>query len=75
MLFICEITDVLIVMYKAHIFVFFNGEWNSDIHMILVNEEDQEEFWANLDNPFFSDGLLKFELILIMDFLKLATSP
>ena len=40
------------------------GEWNSDIHMISVNGEDQEdltvEVWANLDNPFLSHGFLKY---------------
>ena len=50
----------------------FKGEWKSDIHMISVNGEDQEDFtvkvWANLDNPFFSYGFLKFKKILIMDF-------
>ena len=42
----------------------FKGEWNSDIHMISVNGEDQQDLtvkvWANLDNPFSSYGFLKF---------------
>ena len=40
------------------------GEWNSDIHMISLNGEDQEDLpgkvQANLDNPFLSYGFLKF---------------
>ena len=42
----------------------FKVEWKSDIHMLSVNGEDQEDLtvkiWAKLDNPFLSYGFLKF---------------
>ena len=39
-------------------------EWKSDIHMLSVNGEGQEDLtvkvWAKLDSPVLSYGYLKF---------------
>ena len=49
-------------MENIHAF-YIKGEWKSDINMISVNGEDQEDLtvkvWANFDNPFLSYGFLK----------------
>ena len=46
-----------------NIFISFKKERESDINVLSVNAEDQERLnkvWANLDNPFKSNGFLKF---------------
>ena len=51
-----------IIMY-IHVHV-LKVECNSDIHMLSVSGEDQEDLtvkvWAKLDYPFLSYGFLKF---------------
>ena len=50
--------------FKSHGIAMLKREWKSDIHLISVNGEDQEDLtvkvWENFDNPFFSYGFVKF---------------